>query len=561
MRRRLQDDGGGALPPTDRRPAEARTEAAERRARILERADRLYEHGLSRGRADAQAAQEAGASKPSIARWRRAVRGLDEGRLQALEDRPGRGRRPALTVEALGLLESLVVAEGPHLTAEHARRTLAARGHRAPSARTVARWIEQVRRDRARALSAIEHPDRHRSRRQPAYGDRGAAATGLNALWELDSSPADVLCADGRRYAVVGAIDVWSRRAALLVTPTSRATAVAALLRRCLLAWGVPGLVRTDGGADYTSVHVRRVLADLHVRHEQCPPYTPEAKPYIERFFKSVATDLWAHLPGFAGHDVAQREALRARRSMSARRGRDDAAVMRASMTAEDLQRRCDEWCQALYAHRVHGETGRTPFEAGAAWTGEVRRVEDVRGLDVLLAESPGSRVISKRGTVQVDGGEYVAVELGARVGERVLVRRDPGDYGQVWLFAADGQYVASAVDVARLGVDRAEMAGRMKALHREADRQGRQWGRELRRQHRPERAMLDVLDAARGRADRVVALPGRGWTPHETPALDAASAAAAGDGARQRGRRKKASGERPRDRTLDAARKLYLRD
>ena len=83
----------------------------------------------------------------------------------------------------------------------------------------------------------------------------------LNQLWELHSTPADVICGDGKRYAIVAAIDIWSRQARVLVVPTSRATAIAALPHRCILEWGVPEAVRTDEGKDYTSRHVLGVLA------------------------------------------------------------------------------------------------------------------------------------------------------------------------------------------------------------------------------------------------------------------------------------------------------------
>ena len=153
----------------------------------------------------------------------------------------------------------------------------------------------------ARDLLAVTNPDRDRSRHRPAGGDAAAKIVRLNQLWELDSTPADVICADGRRYAIVAAIDIWSRQARVLVVPTSRAAAIAALLRRCILEWGVPEAVRTDEGKDYTSRHVLGVLADLEIEHRPCPPYTPEAKPFVERFLGTLTRDLFATLPGFPG--------------------------------------------------------------------------------------------------------------------------------------------------------------------------------------------------------------------------------------------------------------------
>ena len=127
-------------------------------------------------------------------------------------------------------------------------------------------------------MLAVTNPDLDRSRHRLAGGDAAASVVRLNQFWELDSTPADVICADGKRYAIVAAIDVLSRQARVLVVPTSRAKAIAALLRRCILEWGVLEAVRTDEGKDYTSRHVLGVLADLEIEHRPCSPYTPEAK-------------------------------------------------------------------------------------------------------------------------------------------------------------------------------------------------------------------------------------------------------------------------------------------
>ena len=260
-------------------------------------------------------------------------------------------------------LEALIFGLGDHLTAVHAHRTLLARHGRTPKVQTVRAWLRRWRRENARDLLAVTNPDCDRSRHRPAGGDAAARIVHLNQLWELDSTPADVICADGRRYAIVAAIDIWSRQARVLVVPTSRAAAIAALLRRCILEWGVPEAVRTDEGKDYTSRHVLGVLADLEIEHRPCPPYTPEAKPFVERFLGTLTRDLFATLPGFSGHDVTQAQALRSRKSFAARRGEDDTVIYGAELTAEALQERCDSWCDAVYGRRPHsGFGGASPF-------------------------------------------------------------------------------------------------------------------------------------------------------------------------------------------------------
>ncbi len=203
-------------------------------------------------------------------------------------------------------LEALLFGLGDHLLAVHAHRTLLARHGRAPKVQTVRAWLRRWRRENARVLLAVTNPDLDCSRHRPAGGDATASVLRLNQLWELDSTPADVICANGKRYAIVAAIDVWSRLARVLVVPASRATAIAALLRCCILEWGVPEAVRTDEGKDYTSRHVLGVLADLEIEHRPCPPYTPEAKLFVERFLGALTRRELGVLQAAVNHCHAQ---------------------------------------------------------------------------------------------------------------------------------------------------------------------------------------------------------------------------------------------------------------
>ena len=198
---------------------------------------------------------------------------------------------------------------------------------------------------------------------RPSDGRVRSSPAGIS---KLDSTPADVICADGR-YSLNGVLDVYSRRARVLVRPTSRATAIVAALRRALLDRSVSEIVRTDEGKDYVSRHVRRVLADLGIEHDILPPYSPESKPFIEHFFGTLARGCLAYLPGFAGHNVTQRQAIRARRSFAARRGESAADAYRVKLAAADLQERIDAWIETVYEREPHGGLdGRAPFEAAA---------------------------------------------------------------------------------------------------------------------------------------------------------------------------------------------------
>ncbi len=511
---------------------------ARGRLAAVRRAEDLIALGVPRCKADAVAAKEAGIARGVLGRWRRKVRGLPRGaRAAALLDARRPGRPSLVDAEMRETLEALLFGLGGHLTAVHAHRTLLARHGRAPKVQTVRAWLRRWRRENARDLLAVTNPDLDRSRHRPAGGDAAASVLRLNHLWELDSTPADVICADGKRYAIVAAIDVWSRQARVLVVPTSRATAIAALLRRCILEWGVPEAVRTDEGKDYTSRHVLGVLTDLEIEHRRSPPYTPEAKPFVERFLGTLTRDLFATLPGFTGHDVAQAQALRARKSFFDRRraGRarnreseDDAATFGAELTAEELQERCDAWCDAVYGRRPHGGLGGvSPFARRASWAHPVRRVHDERALDALLAEPAGGgwRTVRKAG-IRLDNADYIAGELGPLVGERVRIRSDAADPDRIFVYREDGTFVCVAEDPGRTGADRAAIAARMTESYRASRTAARKRARDLVKRQKPGDTMDQVLARAGIEAGRVVALPNQGKA-HRTPALTQAGRAA----------------------------------
>ena len=84
------------------------------------------------------------------------------------------------------------------------------------------------------------NPDEWRSKYQAAIGNASQHITRLNQVWEIDSTPTDIMLSDGKRHNIVGIIDVYSRRAIMHISRTSTSEAVAACLRQALLTWGVP---------------------------------------------------------------------------------------------------------------------------------------------------------------------------------------------------------------------------------------------------------------------------------------------------------------------------------
>ena len=472
-------------------------------------------------------------SAPTLARWQDTVRtdGV-AGLAGAYGNRKGSGiidSEPQLRDFVVGMLLAR-----PHATGVHVMRGLDAdfAGSGLPAKRTVQSFLKAWKSDNATALQSIADPDAHKSRRQPAFGSASEDVKRLNQLWEMDSTPADVMLTDGR-HQVIGVVDVYSRRAKLLVTKTSRAVAIATLLRRAILDWGVPERVKTDQGQDYTSQHFQRALTDLEIRHQICPPFTPEGKPFIERFFGTLTRDLFEILPGYVGHNVADRKALEARKSFAARLGEGADRLLGIELTAPQLQSYCDDWCEDLYEREPHRSLkGKSPFEVAAAWAHPIACVEDERALDILLAEAPGdgTRVVAKDG-LRIDNTVYIAGALGALVGERVYVRYDPDDFGRVYAYGGDPvAFICIAEAPERTGISRRAVAAEAMRQRSEVDKNVRKEARRLKAQIKPHRIAERILAKARDDADGLVAFPAPA-SLHETPALTAATDAAAGRG------------------------------
>ena len=414
-------------------------------------------------------AEERGTTKPyrrspppSLYRWDKA---LARGGLNALVDQRGQAQAGRGTLDKDTKMRDVVLgmlAIYPHAGATHLTQGLAARfsscPHRLPSVRTIQRWTKQWREENKVLWAHLCDPDAARGRYGASVGRADEGVGSLNALWEIDATKSDVLLSDGQRHTILGITDVWSRRMLLHVARTSPSTAVCTALRRAILAWGVPSAVRCDNGKEFISNHTRTALKDLGIVQEIAPPFHPERKPFIERALGTFPHDLLELLPGFCGHDVSDRQAIRSRRSFSARFGGGENAQGR--LTPEAFQEFCDKWC-VLYASRPHqGLGGLTPSSRASSWIGPMRMIEDERALDILLLEPAqgGVRTVHKKG-ISIGGLWHAAADLGAYIGWRVRIRLDEGDVGKIFVFSTDGTFLCEAVCPERAGVSRRQLA------------------------------------------------------------------------------------------------------
>lgn len=342
---------------------------------------------------------------------------------------------------------------------------------RTPPAGTLKRWLREFKASNKVALLRFKNPDAFKNRFRVAFGSISENITGPNQLWELDSTVADAMLVDPetgeiRRHAIISCVDVFTRRAKFLVSRTSSANAIKALVRRCILDWGKPEAVKTDNGKDYLAQDFEFALQALKIEHKVSTPFSPEQKGHIERVQGTMLHDLFPMLAGFVGHSIEQRKAIESAKSFAERFGRKS-EVIELRMSPQHLQDVIDGWTDA-YHQREHSSLGISPAAMAEAHTTHVLRIDE-RALDLLLMSiaGNGTRTVAKQG-IHLANGWFRAPELAAVVGEQVRCRQDDADLGALHVFALDGTYICKALDHTMLGINRAELAAKARAVQDE---------------------------------------------------------------------------------------------
>lgn len=459
-------------------------------------------------------------SAVSVRRWQRQLKEQGAAALAgAYGNRKGAGvldADPEVNRAAIGLL-----ADKPHISGALLHRALCTRFKAAaiPGVSSVRSWLANWKRENASDFMALTNPDAWKNRYLSAFGSMDEQIRAPNQLWMLDSTPADVLLDDGR-YSILGVIDVFTRRVLLLVAKTSTAEAVGQLMRRAILEWGVPDAVKLDNGRDYTSVRFNRLLASLHIEPRFSMPFAGWEKAFIERAFKTFSHGLLEMLPGYVGHNVAEAQAIRARLSFSERLLEKN-KVDEIRLTAAELQYFCDRWCD-LYGQTAHkGLDGITPFDKAAASRSVVRRIDDVRALDLLLGEGV-DRTVGKKG-LRIEGRYYVAPELGTVIGEPVNVRMDDVDLGRAVVYHHE-TFLCIAECPEVTGISRQAVAAHARRRQLESTQAAKKMMRAAARKAGLRETIDDLLTES---ARTALPSPDMPNVVHMTPALEAAGEAA----------------------------------
>lgn len=473
-----------------------------------------------------------GLSRATLWRWYGAWR--EKGRLGLAG---GYGNRAGTSlIDTQPELHDLVLGAmvtNPHIAPRRVREYISLKRPdlRVPSLRRLQAWMGEWKQANAQLWSYVTNPDQWKSVYMPAAGSAFEGVKALNQIWELDGTPGDWLLRDGR-HTVLTVIDLYSRRSKFLVTKTSKAMAVCTLLRRAILDWGVPEVARVDNGKEYVSEQFKGALRALDIHMQLCVPFASEQKGTVERVQQTMSHGLLELLPGFCGHNVAERKVIEARKSF-ARRVMTPGETVEVALTAAELQRYLDDWTEHAYHCDSHsGLGGESPSEVANAWPGHVHRVSNPRALDCLLAEVGGTRTVTKKG-IRLDNHLYDHADLVR--GEEVHIKRDPDDIGRITVYGTEpARFICIAECPELLGITRAERA---QAIRSAAKQRMAEQASELRalKKHVDANIPAFVL-AERIKANaKVTALPRPTRDiEHRTDALDAAAQAAAVDDAPQ---------------------------
>jgi putative transposase len=321
-------------------------------------------------------------------------------------------------IEGLALQKPCLSISTVHRKAIRAAEKL---GERAPSYSTVYALVRQLE----PGLLALAHGG------TKAYSEsfdliHRTEAEAPNAIWQADHSELDILVKDeegkARKPWLTIILDDYSRAIAgymLFVTaPSAIQTALAlrqAIWRKSQPGWhvcGIPQVLYTDHGCDFTSQHLEQVTADMKIRLIFSAIGRPRGRGKVERFFESLSQVFLSQLPGYA-------------RSPADRT---------ATLTLAELAQKLEDYLIGEYLvtrHRTTGEAPQSRWEAGGFLPQMPSSLEQ---LDLLLLTVPKMRRVHADG-LRFMGLRYIDPTLAAYVGEEVLLRYDPRDIAEIRVF------------------------------------------------------------------------------------------------------------------------------
>jgi putative transposase len=382
-------------------------------------------------------AEHAGVPIRTLRRWAAGYR--TTGNVEALQRRPRSDRGHRHVADELVQAAEGLALHRPAPTIAFVHRRIAElardRGLAAPSYSTVRGIIAAI--DPGLRTLALDGDAAYRDRFELVYR-RSAARP--NEQWQADHTLLDLLVLDGRgqpaRPWLTVILDDYSRAVAgytvFLGAPTAERTALAlhqAISRKTNPAWpvqGLPDVLYSDHGSDFTSSRLDRVCLDTHIRLIHSRVGVPQGRGKIERLFRTITTELLPHLPGHIPHGSGGRP------------------ITAPRLTLAQLDAALERFFIEHYHCRVHSETGQPPALRWLADGWVPRAPAHPEDVDMLLLTAATTRTVQRDG-IRFSGTRYVSPVLAAYISETVAIRHDPRDAAEVRVYH-DDRYLCRAI-------------------------------------------------------------------------------------------------------------------
>ncbi|KRE48396.1 DDE-type integrase/transposase/recombinase [Paenibacillus sp. Soil724D2] len=106
--------------------------------------------------------------------------------------------------------------------------------------------------------------------------------------------------------------------------------------------YGVPKVIVTDRGRDFTSKHFDNTCRVIGIEIDQCPPHMPRFKGKIERFYGSISKGLFHQLIGTTLSNVVEKKKINYK------------SEKKAGLTEEELDDLVHLWIYGVYHKKKH---------------------------------------------------------------------------------------------------------------------------------------------------------------------------------------------------------------
>ena len=247
-----------------------------------------------------------------------------------------------------------------------------------------------------------------------------------NAIWQADHTLLDIWIKDEKEQPVrpwlTVIMDDYSRAIAgyyiFFSAPSAIQTALAlrqAIWRKNNPNWhicGIPEVLYTDHGSDFTSRHIEQVCLDLKIQLIFSTVGQPRGRGKIERFFLTVNQMLLSKLQGYApaGHKSPK-------------------PVLSLTELSSEFDRFISEYNQS-----PHSKTSEAPQKRWSSKGFLPQLPESIEELDLLLLTIERSRRIHRDG-IRFQGLRYIDSLLANYVGKYVGIRYDPRDMAEIRVY------------------------------------------------------------------------------------------------------------------------------